>query len=512
MRGVTLSIVLITLSTIAFAQSDSLSIPSMREVYRQNAWLEGDNPVSLSFNGFRSFSIAEAGFSYIAGNLGNLSVPGSNYLYKVYSESFQTLGKVSVYGKLGYTNHQKRDINWQGMTNDYWQGVNLCDSVSGRQQSEQYVLSGAFALPLDGHWSIGARFDYEAELTTKDTDPRNKNQWMKWALKPGFGYQRGPIRLGASLLYASRKEEVDYQNVGNHITYPFLVAYPMAFYKTLPLGQAINWNYSAQELGGALQAELAHTSFSIYQEITGSATRQEVVSNRTQDKREGETQAWRIDYKGKLRRTASHHLHEWNWQLILDRSSSYEPLQRQETSNVWITYGEVLRSSLLANEYKVSYRYARLRDAWNPIYSISAGVNFQQDKTRLHFYPTEYTQPIHGLSFQASADRNFLLPHGQLDCLLGGEFRIGGGDLINVRQLASDQTAPDIALWQNKDRLEQAFDYRTLSRWNIRLSVTYTNTGDLRWFASLTGKYEYAYNSEISRDVTYFSASFGLLF
>ena len=42
-----------------YAQSDSLHIYSMQGVYQQNNWLTGANPVGMSFNRFRSFSVAE---------------------------------------------------------------------------------------------------------------------------------------------------------------------------------------------------------------------------------------------------------------------------------------------------------------------------------------------------------------------------------------------------------------------------------------------------------------------
>ena len=50
----------LSLSMTVSAQTDTLSIPSTEEVYRQNYWLTGTNPVGLSFNRFRSFSVAEA--------------------------------------------------------------------------------------------------------------------------------------------------------------------------------------------------------------------------------------------------------------------------------------------------------------------------------------------------------------------------------------------------------------------------------------------------------------------
>ena len=216
-----------------YAQSDSLHIYSMQEVYQQNNWLTGANPVGMSFNRFRSFSVAEVGYRFEDGNFGNVSLPASSNKYAVFGESYQTIGNVSLYGKIGYLNNRKQEVNWNGMTGDCWRGINLCDSVSGDQRSEQYQLSGAFSLPVSSHWLMGSRFDYLVDLNAKDADPRNENQWMEWKITPGVGYECGSHRLGASIFYGNRKETVDYQNVGTHTTYPFFVSYPLGYFKIL---------------------------------------------------------------------------------------------------------------------------------------------------------------------------------------------------------------------------------------------------------------------------------------
>jgi len=81
-----------------YAQSDSLHIYSMQEVYQQNNWLTGANPVGMLFNRFRSFSVAEVGYRFEDGNFGNVSLPASSNKYAVFGESYQTIGNVSLYG------------------------------------------------------------------------------------------------------------------------------------------------------------------------------------------------------------------------------------------------------------------------------------------------------------------------------------------------------------------------------------------------------------------------------
>ncbi|WP_455674586.1 DUF6850 family outer membrane beta-barrel protein [Phocaeicola sp.] len=507
------SILPLLFAIAAFAQSDSLHIPSMQEVYRQNSWLEGANPVGLSFNRFRSFSVAEAGYRYHNGNFGNLSIPASAHKYNVYSESFQTLGKVALYGKLGYANHQKQDINWNGMTGDYWRGINLCDSVNGNQSAEQYQLAGAFSLPVSTHWLIAAQFEYLVELTAKDTDPRNKNQWMEWKITPGAGYRWNEhLRLGASLLYAKRKEEVGYQNIGTHVVYPFLVAYPLGFFKTLPRGENINWYYSANEMGGALQVELAHGSFRLFQQVSGSTAGQDIISNRIQNKKEGETDLWEVEYKGKLQRTSPRNRHDWIWSAAFNGSSSYDPLQQQEASGTWTSYGKVLRSTHNTGQYALSYGYYRLRNDWNTRFSFTVGADYQHAKSSLFFYPTEYTQSVHRYTIHSAFTQNFSLKNGWLDCSLGGKYGKGGGDMMNREESQEDQDSPDITLWQNQDRLEQDFCIQTKARWSIQASATYTHTIPFTWFVRLSGAYEKANEMLYNTNKKYFSAQIGLLF
>lgn len=510
-RG-TLSILWMLVVMAASAQTDTLHIPSMQEAYRQNSWLSGNNPVGLSFNRFRSFSVAEAGYGYQKGNFGNVSIPSSTHTYTVYSESFQTIGKVAVYGKLGYTQKQKHDINWNGMAGNYWQGINLCDSISGNQSSEQYQLQSAFSLPIHSRWLIGTRFDYQAELTAKDTDPRDKNQWMEWKLTPGIGYQFNKFRLGTSLFYVNRKEKVDYQNIGTHVTYPFLVTYPLGFYKTLPRSGSINWHYTANEFGGGMQMEYLQNSIRLFQQLSGSSTSQSIVSNQITNRKEGESDCWNIHYQGKLQRFSFHNHHEWNWLAVYYSSNNYEPLQQQEESGLWNSYGKVLRSTYRSNTYAFSYGFHQLRDSWHPRFSWITGVDFHQIKNDLLFYPVKYSQNMHRFTIHTQLTRNFLMKNATLDCTLGGKYEKGGGDRMEEKQLQDNSTAPDIKLWQNQNRLLQEFNYQTDPRWLIHASITYTRTIPFSWFVRITGEFEKAGINMPNKNKQYFSTQIGLLF
>lgn len=473
---------LFSLSTMVSAQTDTLHIPSIREIYKHNNWLAANNPVGLSFNRFRSFSVAEAGYSYHNGNLGNVSIPASTSIYSVYSESFQMVSKVSLYGKIGYTQYQNGGQNWNGMTGDHWQAINLCDSISGKQRSEQYQLAAGFSLPVHQHWLLGAKAAYQVQLTAKDIDPRNKNQWMEWQFTPGMGYMYRDLQLGASFLYTHRKETVNYQNMGSHTAYPVLAAYPLGYFKTLSVGENVNWYYIGREVGGSLQLGFNRGPFKLFQEVGGSVINQAIESNRIQNRKEGESNIWQIDYKGKLQRVSPLFRHEWVWQATFGHVNNYDPLQHQTESDTWQSDGKLLRSTRRTSRYALTYEYDQLRDAWHPRFSIFSGISYYQAESALLFYPAKFTQPIHRFTVHATFVRNFLLPNALLDLSLGGEYGTGGGSILNEKQLQSGENAPEIPLWQNRNRLQQVFDYETMARWGMNASITYTRSAPFSWF------------------------------
>lgn len=521
------------LAVVAFSQPDSLRapsteaihslatettvrIPSMEAVCEQNDWLAGANPVALSMNRFRSLSMAEITYGHGAGALGNPLLPASTDRCAISSESYQRLGNVSLYGKLGYALTRRHRPNWDGMTvGSHWSAVPLCDSISGNQRAERYELSGAFALPLGRHWLIGTRFDYHVEQTTKDTDPRNRNQWMEWTLAPGIGYECPRLRLGLSLLYARRTEGVDYQHVGNHVTYPVFVAYPLGFFGTLSGSEPINWHYASDEAGGALQMSIVRPQrMRLFQQLGGSLVRQSVEGNRVENRQQSETEAWQLTYTARVTCLLPHARHEWAARADYHQSCSYAPLQRQQAGAPWQTYGRVLRSTRHEGLYRLTYGYYLLRDAWQPRFSLLSGITLRQTESALLFYPAEYTQPLHRLTADVTLNRNFPLPSAQLDLSVGGQYGTGGGSIQNEKQ-GDGQTQPEIRLWQNTELQQQVYRYEVASRWQLNASLTYTRElahSPLRWFVRLAGQYERGTEQLAQPHGSEITAQVGILF
>lgn len=504
----------VLLSVSVCAQTDSLRIPSMEAVYRQNFWLAGENPVALSFNDFRSFSIAEAGYSRTNGNFGKVTDPAATDAYSMGSESYQTLGKVSLYGKLEYKQTRKRDMNWNGMTGSDWQAINLCDSVAGNQRAEQYQLASAFSVPLHSRWLIGGALDYQVQLTAKDADPRNKNQWMELQLSPGVGYRYGKYRLGVSFLYNRKKEEVDFMHVGSHATYPVFAAYPLGFIKTISRGEKSTWYYSGEEFGGALQLDFKPGPLQLFQQISAGTGGQAILSNRAFNRSEGETDVWRAAYIGKLHWLRLQNRHEITLQASFRQAKGYDNLQRQDVNGFWQSYGRTARSEHQVADYALTYGFYQQRDVWNNRFSVLGGVKFHQEETTLLFYPAAYSQPIHRFTVHAVVTRQWLLPGAQIDLSVGGEYGTGGGVLQKEKPLG-DQAAPDIPFWQNSELMRQAFAYGTAARWSLSPSVRYTRfmrSTPLAYFIHLSGQYEHADNTLPDQNKSNISVSVGLLF
>lgn len=508
-----LSILLVGTSLAIYAQTDTLQLYSFSEIFNQNDWLKANNPIGISFQTLRPISIAEATYSYRNGNYGNVSVPASTHLYSIYAESFQTLKNVSLHGKLSYTRNQLNTLNWHGMTGDYWKTVNLCDSIRGNQASEQYQLIGAFAVPLHKHWLIGAQFDYLVQFTSKDIDPRNKNQWMEWRLSPGIGYQQKKLRLGLSIFYIQRKETVHYMNLDTHVTQLYMAAYPLGFYKTLPRGGNIDWHYNGQEAGVTLQASFANRSMEFFQQWKINAIRQSVISDEVKNKEEGDAKAWQMEYSGKLRKLNTGTIRsEWNLKINYYQSQSYDPLQQQQENNIWQSHGRVLRSIYQEIYGKFTYGHYRLRNPQTTYYSFLTGIDYGYSKNSLLFYPTEFAQPIHHLSIYSTASRTFLLPKALLKLSVKGQLQKGWGDLLNEEQSSAEDHTPTITLWQREDRRRQEFFYRTAARWSAHADLEYTHAGLLNWFVRLSGDYEQVIREPLLGNQWILSAHIGVMF
>lgn len=497
---------------VIFAQSDTLRISTVQEIYEHNDWLYGKNPVGLLFNHFNTFSIAEIGYSYNSGNLGKVSLPTLSNVYSVLSESYQKIGKLALYGRLNYEQNQSNGQNWNGMINDYWQSVNLCDSVSGKQRNEAYHLAGAFSLPVNGCWLLGAKFDYRVQMAAKKIDPRNKNQWSEWTLTPGIGYRSKNYIIGLSLIYANKKETVDYQNMGTHATYPIFVTYPFSSFKTLSRNGNIKWYYSGQEIGGALQSELHLGDFHLFQQFEGNITRQNVESNRIQDRKEGEANLWQINYLGKLKRSSIHSQHEWEMKMKYEQTENYDPLQQQEDNGLWKSYGKILRSTRHVGMCEFNYEYRKLRDTWHSHYSFNSGVSYRYQENALLFYPVKCSQPLHRLAIYTTYTHNFVLPNAYLDCALGGRYGIGRGTMMKKEAFNGNQDTEEIKLWQNISLLQQDYNYEMAARLNLNFSITYIHNSPFSWYLRLIGNYEYSDKCQSNENNKKIITCIGLIF
>lgn len=505
-------ILLMEIPVVVLSQSDTLYISYMQEVYKQNYWLYGNNPIGLSFNNFKSFSIAEAGFNYSNGNLGRASLPTSTSVYSVQSESFQRTGQIALYGKIAYEMNRNHGQNWNGMTNDYWHTLNLCDSVPGKRSSETYNLAGAFSLPVKSHWLLGAKLNYNAQITTKDTNPRNKNQWSGWVFTSGVAYHDRNYKFGLSLLYADRKESVDFQNMGTHVVYPLFISYPLNFYKSLPKDDNIAWHYTGREFNGALQLDISLGALKWFQQFEGSLSKQNIESNRIQNRKEGESGLWQLNYLGKIQRLVSHYRHEWGIRVKYKQTDNYDPLQQQLESGVWKSYGRVLRSTCRVGLLNLSYEFSHLRDAWNPRFTVSSGISYGYLENVLLFYPTEYVQPLHRLVIYTMFMRSFTLPNASLDCSLNGKYKIGGGTMLKEKSLTSDSSTGEIKLWQNTDCLQQDYDYETATYFSLNFSVTYMRKVPFYWFVRVSGGYGYLSKCQPNENSKKIVAQIGLIF
>lgn len=337
---------------------------------------------------------------------------------------------------------------------------------------------------------------------------------MELQITPGVVYQYAKYKLGASFLYKKSKEEVDYQNVGMHVTYPYFAAYPLGFFKTIPRGEESTWYYAGKEMGGGLQLDFTADALQLFQQISAGIASQAVVSNRILNRGEGETDVWRADYTSKLGWIRRQDKHEISLVAAFRQAKSYDNLQRQNMNGFWESYGRVARSEHRGADCALTYGFYRQRDAWSNHFSVFAGVRYHQEESVLLFYPVVFSQPIHRFTIHATATRQWVLPGGLLDLSVGSEYGTGGGALQEEKSL-SGQTVPDIPLWQNRELLQQLFAYETAVRLNLGTSVCYTRfipASQFAWFIRVSGRYEQGDKSLSDQNKSGISASVGLLF
>lgn len=83
---------------------------------------------------------------------------------------------------------------------------------------------------------------------------------------------------------------------------------------------------------------------------------------------------------------------------------------------------------------------------------------------------------------------------------------------MNEKQLQPGESAPEIPLWQSNSRLQQVFDYETMSRWGLQTSVIYTRSAPFEWFIKIAFDFEKAPDRTINTHSRKIEAHIGLLF
>lgn len=293
---------------------------------------------------------------------------------------------------------------------------------------------------------------------------------------------------------------------------PFFVEYPLNFYSTFSRDESIKWCYSGREIGGALQLDINGASYQLFQELGGKFVKQNIESDRIHDRKEDEANLWRVNYSGKLQKISSCAWHEWNLRMSYGKINNYEPLQQQQESGVWKSYGKVLRSTRRGGVCGLDYEYRQLRDKWHPCFSVVSGLTYQYQEVSLLFYPIQYSQPLHKFTLHATLLRNFILPKAFLDCSISGRYVIGTGTILEERNLTSGQSTQEIKLWRNSERLQQNYDYETVPRFAGNISVTYTRKAPLCWFVRLSGGYEHSGACRVNENNREIITCIGLIF
>ncbi len=106
----------------------------------------------------------------------------------------------TLWGNASYKNQELRKVRWnESVDSDLLYPYFTADAVGGDLHSEQYAFMGGFAKQWQQlHWGIS--LDYQAELASRNKDPRPKNITSNLQLRSGFMWRVGEWQAG---IYAS---------------------------------------------------------------------------------------------------------------------------------------------------------------------------------------------------------------------------------------------------------------------------------------------------------------------
>lgn len=483
-------------------------------IEQTNPWLTSSNGAGLRWLTISNTSKAEAYFTKSNGDFKNYSESADSYQFGLNTESYYTLGKVTLYGKIAYDNFMGQDMTGSVWIDPYDAPFNIVefyDKDAGEKNREHYRVAAGVGYDLARALRIGARFDYGATNYTKRKDLRHTNTQLDMNLSLGLTYTFcGRFTLGADYIYARKIEELKFDTFGTTDQQYYVLIAPGAFYG--------NW----EQYGGRGYTEASYTP-PLFNEYQGAAVQLAYNSDRvdafyefTYKSRDGyygfrhnnyrpyftEHESDQFRHKIYAALKGEHSVHSVTASASYEALKNYEMVYetgRDEGGNYYLDYfGRNLNADRETLTVTGRYQSAWGIEGYMPRWSVTVDGLYWQQNVTASLFPFYRDQKIRHAAVDVTLHRTFFAGSNLFGVSLKGGYAKGGGfEYADGTYL--EPSASTVVPKQTEWYMHREFEYLTASRFNGSIAARYT-----RMLGKGVNAYiDLKYNLTTARKITY---------
>lgn len=519
--------VLHSANVAAQVQDSVIGFVDYEYVKNSKAWLSSYNAAGLYALSVKNVSRAQVYGSKGNGKFINYFESDNNYKYGLGAESFYRLDKRMVlYGKIGYEADEGRHMLGSAFINPYdtpFDIVEYNEENAGKKKLERYHLVGALSVDMGKGLTLGGKIDYLAANYAKMKDLRHVNKLMDMSLTLGATYKvNSLLEIGGNYFYRRSTEEMKFTLYGSTGKVYYSLINFGSFYGRQETRSSSENSAStgkgytrgdAKPLfneyhGGSLQLnfnispstsffnELTYKSRSGYYGVRSSASI--VYSEHSADI---------LEYKGVFSFSKNKSLHNFSLNIASQELENNENVYRENTpvpggATVIDYYGQ--NKMLDQKVINAQLKYTGYIDVENnnPLWTLSAGVDFYNREQTTSLYPFYRKQDLHAINTSAGVSRNIVRGRNMYTAGLGLAYSFGGGNM-KTDGIYTTPTETQQAPFSLDNFLEREYEYLTNSHLDANVAVGYSRIVD----KNLTGYVTIDYGLRKGFDVKYLPGS-----
>lgn len=394
-------LLVLSLTDLKGETADTLSVRPGGQVFEMlpfiSPWLGTSNPASISESFPGNMNRFYAGFMKKHDDLRAVQQPETTTSYKVITEGYKQIGRLTFFGSFGYENAFYDGVLYNGTMkyntiNPYIVG----DTVPKVQSKEEFTISGKLNYNLTDKLTLALGADYSSAVGAKQKDPRNKDNILFFKVTPGIIWKLGKLDLGFHLSGFTSSDEVSYSVVGNIGTYNIFIMRGLGYFLEEPDIDSYSEWYKGQGYGAGLQASFKSGNIVNIAEVTLDFSKEEVRSGGSYQLLDGIANTTTIAFSDQFKIYNNGILHLINLNGSLSSLSGDDIIQKSlpvtvETPTYKYTYYQIktlnwTKNKQLISDYSFNAGYTFLL----PDQHNNVNTEFGADMTLKYFYSGHY--------------------------------------------------------------------------------------------------------------------------